>query len=212
MLAAPASSLGAGPPVSFAPPITTEMPNSGDSLTGSLATADFNDDGHDDVVAYAGRVGFQTLQFAMSKVTGGSVAWEWEPLPTPPVAGGFANEAVATAQMNPGTDSDPDVVALGDSANEGESLLAVYLGGADGTFAVPVYTPVPGFASGLAVGDVNGDGISDALISTVVETVTGRWRAEVVTLLGRGNGEFEPPIESPFAEVAEPFEIEPGGS
>jgi FG-GAP-like repeat len=199
LLAAPTSSLGAEPPVSFAAPITTEMPDSGGSLSATLATADFNGDGHDDAVVYAGS--YQTeahsLQVAMSEVTaGGSEAWAWDELPVSPVTE-FGSGAVATGQMDPGTDSIPDVVALAESEGEGNSLLSVYLGEAAGGFATPVDTNLPGYANGLAVGDVNGDGIPDVLIPTLVEQRTGEWNADVVTLLGKGEGRFEPPIVSP---------------
>lgn len=209
LLAAPASSLAAEPPVSFAAPITTPMEDSAGSLTATLATADFNGDGDDDAVVYAGN--YQTeahsLQVAMSEVTaGGSEAWEWIELPTSPVAE-FGSGAVATGQMNPGTDSLPDVVALSESEGEGESVLSVYLNSGDGTFATPIDRSVPGYANGLAVGDVNGDGIPDVLIPTLVETTAGGWEAEVVTLLGRGDGSFEPPIESPVDAAANSGEV-----
>jgi hypothetical protein len=214
LLSAPASSLGAEPPVSFAAPVkTVAMPDSAGSLSGSLATADFNADGYDDAVAYSGNNQTETgsLDIAMSEVTpGGSEGWGWKGLTPPPVTG-FAGGVVVTGQMNPGTDSRPDIVALSESKIEGDSVLAVYPNSGGGTFAAPLVTSVPGFAGGVAVGDVNGNGIPDVVIPTVVETSTGGWRAEVVTLLGRGNGEFEPPIESPIGGAAEPFEIEFGG-
>jgi hypothetical protein len=214
LFAAPASSLGAEPPVSFAAPIeTVAMPEAAGSLSGSLATADFNADGYDDAVAYSGnnQTGTGSLEVAMSEVTpDGSEGWGWEGLTQPSVAG-FASGVVATGQMNPVTDSRPDIVALSESTVEGDSVLAVYLNSGGGTFAAPMVTSVPGFAGAVAVGDVNGDGIPDVVIPTVVETSTGGWRAEVVALLGGGNGEFEPPIKSPIGEAAEPFEIEFGG-
>jgi plastocyanin len=209
LLAAPASSFGAEPPVSFAAPITTEMPDSADSLSGALATADFNADGHDDAVAFSANCQTEahSLQIAMSKITaGGTVAWEWDELTAPSVTE-FGSGAVATAQMDPGTDSLPDVVALSESRAEGESVLAVYFNSGDGTFAAPVETNVPGHANGFAVGDVNGDGIPDVLIPTVVETPSGA-EAMVVTLLGRGEGRFEVPVVSPIDSAASSEELE----
>lgn len=200
MLAAPASSLGAEPPVSFGPPITTEMPESENSLIGAIATADFNADGHEDAVAYAGSFlkPTQSLQVAISGVTAGdSEGWNWQKL-TPPSVDGFEGPLVAAANMNPDQDSRPDIVALGVSSAEGDSVLAVYLNAGDGTFTGPIETDLPKYANGLAVGDVNGDGIPDVLIPTVVETPSGGGEAEVVTLLGKGNGEFETPIVSPI--------------
>jgi FG-GAP-like repeat/Abnormal spindle-like microcephaly-assoc'd, ASPM-SPD-2-Hydin len=206
LLAAPASSLGAEPPVSFAAPITMEMPEAAESLAGALATADFNADGHADAVAYTGSFlkPTQSLQVAISKVTDGSVAWEWVKL-TPPSVTEFETPAVAAANMNPGTDALPDVIALGQSEVPGDSVLAVYLNSGDGTFAAPIDTDLPGYANGLTVGDVNGDGIPDVLIPTEVQTPSG-WEAEVVTLLGEGDGHFKAPIVSPVDTTTERFD------
>jgi hypothetical protein len=210
LLAAPASSLGAEPPVSFGPPIKSmAMPHSAGSLSGSLATADFNADGHDDAVAYSGNNQTETgsLDVAMSEVTSdGSEAWAWEEL-TPPSVAGFAGGVVATGQMNAGTDSRPDIAALSQSKVEGDSVLSVYLNSGDGVFAAPIETSVPGFADGLTVGDVNGDGIPDVLIPTF-KTSSGGGEAEVVTLLGEGDGHFKSPIVSPVDAAASILDVE----
>jgi hypothetical protein len=207
LLAAPASSLGAEPPVSFAAPITTDMPNSSNSLSGALATADFNADGHDDAVAYSGnyQTAAQSLQVALSEVAaGGSEAWGWDELPAPSITD-FEGGAVAAADMNPSEDALPDVVALAESETSGDSVLAVYLNAGGGTFAAPLETSLPGYANGVTVGDVNGDGIPDVLIPTEVETPSG-WEAEVVTLLGEGDGRFEVPIVSTIDAAASRFD------
>jgi hypothetical protein len=202
-----ASSLAAEPPVSFAAPITTEMPGSEEALSGALAIADFNADGHADAVAYSGnyQTHTQSLEAAVSEVTGGGTTWNWQPL-TPSAVEEFHGGAVATADMNPRTDALPDVVALTESEIEGHSVVAVYLDSGDANLAAPVETTVPGVANGLTVADVNGDGIPDVLIPTVVEKVTGG-EAEVVTLLGEGDGHFRAPIISPIDASESIFDV-----
>lgn len=137
----------------------------------------------------------------------GSEGWTWRPLASLSVTD-FGSGAVAAANVNPGSDGSPDVVALAESTVEGDSVLAVYLNSGGGTFAAPIETSVPGFADGLAVGDVNGDGIPDVLIPTFVETPSGGGEAEVVTLLGEGDGHFEAPIVSPVDAAPSTWDVE----
>lgn len=205
----PALAGAAVPSVTFAGPTTTAVPNSSGSLQGTIATADFNRDGHADVAAYS--TNYQTeahsLEVWMSSVGAGPTSWSWSPLAVPAaphVEAGF----VATGQMNPATDGDPDLVALSESSEEGESVLGVYLGNGSGGFGAPIETTVPGYANGKpTIADVNGDGIPDVLIPALAETSTG-WQSEVVTLIGGGEGLFEAPIVSPVdsTEESEPFE------
>lgn len=194
--AAPAASLAMNP-ASFAAPTTTMVPGSSGALSGTMTTADFSQDGHADVAVYDGnwQTSAQSLAVWSSTTGGGSTNWSWSTL-TPPPSTSVHGEAVAAANMNPGTDSNPDLIALGESAMSGGSVLAVYLGNGDGTFQAQIDTTLPGYAEGLTVADVNGDGIPDVLIPTLVNNGS-EWEAEVVTLIGKGDGHFEAPIVSP---------------
>lgn len=194
----PAFSTAAEPPVTFAAPTASSMPTSAESLSAKMATADFNLDGHADIAAYAGSYITRSKSLAVwiSETVGGVTSWNWTPL-TPPSVAVFETGEVASAEVNPGTDGDPDLIALSIGAIEGASALGVYLGNGDGTFQNPVETLVPGYPNGMAVADVNGDGIPDVLIPTLVDTGS-EWEAEVVTLIGRENGTFAPPIVSPI--------------
>lgn len=197
-LAAPTSSLAAGPPPSFATPTTAAVPGPAVALNGVIATADFNHDGHADVASYDGnwQTQEQSLAVWISSPSAAPVSWSWYTLTPPPVAA-FAGSAVATADLNPGTDNAPDLLALAMSETPGASQLGVYLGNGDGTFQPQVDATLPGIANGLTVADVNGDGVPDVLVPTMVQIAGAEWQAEVVTLIGQGDGTFGPPIVSP---------------
>jgi hypothetical protein len=69
-------------------------------------------------------------------------------------------------------------------------LLAVLLGNGDGTFQPPLtydagYQPLP-----LVVADVNGDGKTDALLTT--QLIRNSLHSAVGVLLGGGDGTFGP--------------------
>ena len=70
--------------------------------------------------------------------------------------------------------------------------IVVLLGRGDGTFAAPIATTVAG-PTGVALGDLDGDGKLDAVI-------IGNGTSKFGVLLGHGDGTFAPPVlhPSPF--------------
>jgi hypothetical protein len=207
--AAPALADAAVPSVTFAEQTTVEVPESENALQGTIATADFNRDGHADVAAYSSNSQTEAhkLEVWMSSAGVGPTTWGWATLASPSVPH-FEAGFVATGQMNPEDDSDPDLVALSISGEAGESTLGVYLGTGIGTFETPFETSLPGYANGRpTIADVNGDGIPDVLIPTLAEAGGGTWESEVVTLIGKGEGLFKAPIVSPVATAASAFDV-----
>lgn len=160
---------------------------------GTVAIADFNGDGKPDVAAVdatANRVtvflgnGDGTLQ------TGKAIS----------LSSSFIPLSVAANDVN--KDGKPDlIVALGASGQGQPGAIAVSLGNGDGTFQTPQMTALPGpiiqqaigaaATAGLAVGDLNGDGIPD-----VVTAINGATSNQVAVLLGIGNGSFKTPVLS----------------
>ncbi len=109
---------------------------------------------------------------------------------------------------NPAVGNDPNAVATGDFngdgipdlavANYGDgknpSTVTVLLGHGDGTFTATAVSPAVGIdPTYIAVGDFNGDGKADLVVSNSGVEVAGVWPNGTVTvLLGNGDGTFTP--------------------
>jgi hypothetical protein len=93
-------------------------------------------------------------------------------------------------------DGKPDLILGGGNASSGAGLIAVYVGNGDGTFQPPIVSTIPSpslganlsFATGAAIGDINGDGKPD-----LVSLSSG-----LTTLLGDGAGHFTLNSSTPF--------------
>ena len=131
--------------------------------SGPIAVADFNLDGHPDIVNGSGGVllnnGDGTFRNGIT-------------LNVPAVAG-----AIGTADFN--GDGKPDVVFI---PNTEYPNIMVFLGNGDGTFQKPILTnPGTQYVGPIAVADVNGDGKPDLL----ADTGNG-----FQVFLGKGDGTF----------------------
>jgi hypothetical protein len=150
----------------------------------SVAVGDFDSDG--------------TLDLAVAPILGSTVTiylgvgdGTFRVAGTFPI--GVRPGALAVGDFN--GDGIPDLVAL-DNGNYGENMgVTVLLGNGDGTFghaqfSAPWYT-----SSFLAVGDFNGDGISDLAVAG--SDVGQNPSSGVKVLLGNGDGTFGPPLIVP---------------
>ena len=139
-----------------------------------IAIADFNGDGNLDWIA-----GSTTGRFTTLALGNGNGTFE--------------------AGVNYATGVNPEV-ALGDfnrdgkldlvTVNANSGSVSVFLGNGDGTFQAAMNTAISGAFFGIAVGDLNGDGIPDV----VVGDSTGFPPRNVIVLLGKGDGTFAAPV------------------
>jgi Bacterial Ig-like domain (group 3)/FG-GAP-like repeat/FG-GAP repeat len=155
----------------------------------SIAVGDFNGDGHPDIV-----VSNQCADTACSTGSLGVLLNKGDGTFRAPVqyssGGYFYGQAVAVADMN--GDGKLDLIVgnwcFNSTVCSGfqTGAVSVLLGNGDGTFQAPV-TSIGGMgvAASLAVGDVNGDGHPDVL-------VTGGYVVDV--LLGNGDGTLQTPV------------------
>ncbi|MGD0680227.1 MAG: VCBS repeat-containing protein, partial [Polyangiaceae bacterium] len=67
------------------------------------------------------------------------------------------------------------------------SAVEVMLGNGDGTFGPAAAFPIDGIGASIAIGDVNGDGKLDLVVS---------WSSTMNVLLGKGDGTFMPFVET----------------
>jgi len=155
----------------------------GSYFQNSMAVADFNLDGHADLISsnntnqlqlYLG-VGDGTFHPALNVTPGGTPG------------------AVITADFN--GDGIPDL-AVGNGSQPGG--INVMLGAGDGTFRAPVTWTVPtspfgALSPSLIAGDVNGDGKPDLI-------AFGAALGKISVLLGRGDGTFAGPLNTNFSE------------
>jgi len=113
--------------------------------------------------------------------------------------GGYGPTSVAIADLN--GDGKPDLVVtqLGWGSNN-QGLVTILFGKGDGTFNPPVHLDSgAGFATSVAVADLNGDGKLDLVVANCGSTAKpGSCPNEVsdgvvAVFLGNGNGTFQPP-------------------
>jgi alpha-tubulin suppressor-like RCC1 family protein len=155
----------------------------------SVAIGDLNGDGHPDlVVANAGGNSVSVL------LGGGSGAFT--PASGSPISVGSSPVSVAVGDVN--GDGIPDLAV----ANNGSNSVSVLLGGGSGAFTPASGSPITVGSSplGIAVGDLNGDGIPDLAVANNASD-------SVSVLLGAGSGAFTPASGSPITVGSEPFSV-----
>lgn len=161
---------------------TVALPGSGVGTESGLGLGDFDGDGRTDVAVglFSGELSILLRD----------------------AAGDYAHAAgsprtLSTTYLGPlkvadlNRDGRDDVVALRESGGNG--VLAVLLGGGDGTLGTVSEVATPGYAVAFALGDLDRDSVLD--LAVVSDTLGG---PRLDTLLGRGDGTFGAPVESPL--------------
>jgi len=154
-------------------------PGPGGPSVGQGVITDLNGDGKADYVVSSGQNGGANIFFGNGNGT----------LQTPGTFLPNAAASVAVADVN--GDGRPDLL-MGNSA-VGSQGLFVYLNSGGGVFSAPTLYAIPGFASGftggcsVAVADINGDGILDAVLTNTNSN-------SIAVLLGNGTGGFGAPF------------------
>jgi large repetitive protein len=178
-------------------PVVTYDPGAYEPL--SIAVADLNGDGKRDlvVVACSSTPEDECSGGGLVSVLMGNGDGTFKPAVIYSSGGYQVQEArsTAVALVDVNGDGKLDILVANNCAapcefGEGEGSVAVLLGNGDGTFQ-PAVSYDPGFqdSTSLAVGDVNGDGKPDLL-------VTGFSSPGVGILLGNGDGTFQHAITS----------------
>jgi hypothetical protein len=171
----------------FQPPATYDIASGGQSLPGCAAVADFNNDGRPDIAVTNGLIGTSggTISILLNKGDGTF-------LPAVKVNSNTSPICLTSADLN--ADGNQDLWVGGNGSS------AVLLGKGDGTFQAPqIYQIGLGDTQGVAVGDLNGDGLQDLLgVALTGGGPSSQPPSSVGVLLNQGNANFGP---SPFGTV-----------
>jgi hypothetical protein len=112
---------------------------------------------------------------------------------------GEAPYLIAVADFN--GDGKADLAVATDGYGHGGSGLSILLGNGDGTFQPAVTYAAADSLNSIAVGDFNGDGKPDVVVTSYVNL-------GVSVFLGNGDGTFQPPVTYP--DINGPFSVAVG--
>ena len=166
--------------------------NSGGNYSYSILAADVNHDGKPDLLVANGCVTPTNCPNGGVGVLLGNGNGTFRPAVTYS-SGGQNAYSVAVADLNGDGNSDLVVVNEYASATSSNGSIGVLLGNGDGTFQNEVSYNSGGYqANAASVGDVNGDGKPDLLVSNACVNGGQCGNGIIGVLLGNGDGTFQP--------------------
>ena len=144
-----------------------------------IALGDFNEDGKLDFAVTDGTNG------AYLVLGNGDGTFQMPIL----VAPGMKPVTLAAQDLNGDGKLDLAVAVQVNPSSPDSGGVRVLLGNGDGTFQFPTFYPIGVFPTSMTVGDLNGDGKSDLIISSIAAAF-GFESAVLNVLLGNGDGTF----------------------
>ena len=161
-----------------------QHPQAGDNPVLAV-TGDLNGDGNLDLVVanVFPRAGSQAPSYLTVLLGNGDGTFN----AAPNADVGVGPESILLADFNGDGKLDLAVSNIGNGqGNDSTSNVMVLLGNGDGTFAPPASTNVIIYATAVAAGDFNGDGVPDLAV-----TLENNYVPNLYILLGRGDGTFD---------------------
>jgi hypothetical protein len=166
--------------------------NSGGLGAISIAVADVNGDGHPDLLVANGCTDASCTSGGAGVLLGNGDG-TFQPAATYS-SGGQGAFSIAVTDVN--GDGHPDLLIANRCVDRGcaNGNIGVLLGNSNGTFQAAVtYSSGGEFAYSIAVGDVNGDGHPDLLVTNLCVS-SNCTNGSIGVLLGKGNGTFQSPV------------------
>ncbi|MGA2589798.1 MAG: FG-GAP-like repeat-containing protein [Bryobacteraceae bacterium] len=178
----------------FGPAILTQLSLNmlmGNILEGGTvqgAVADFNGDGNLDIAMFLGSLNGKSFSGITAYLLRGNGDGTFQS-PEPIVAlAGMETISFATADFN--GDGKPDLAVLALNSGATSANLVIALGQGDGTFRVANTYQTP-IGADVTVGDVNGDGAPDVVLSGAFFELGSEATEGIAVFTGKGDGSFQ---------------------